>query len=494
MTLLEIRRAPRVCAACKARKKACDKQLPACGRCARRGLTCRYDTLTGTGPVEMDSPWTVYTAPDVNVARYNPCVASTVWSPPPHQSNLLFRSPSSTDRTSLDNMLEQRIHRLLLHSSLSVDVITERYFRSVHKYLPVVSPYLLDAATSQFKRATPRADFSLLLLCMGLLVVRPSVATTQVDESTSIELLYRTVKTIFGHVQAVICASTSLVQAALLICAYEYVSGQDAAYITIGTCARMAHTLGINCDPTQRLGLLNDVSSLRLLEQWNVWWAVVILERLILSEPAFRSQLPSTQFPDQASHLPSDLVFEGPLSPISDTHLPRPMPILSAVDADNVSSFGRQAQASHLLDHVLRSITSPSCRESLIPHMRALDRDLQGFISIAIAESHRIHCSAYTTAVKSFFIVHETILETTTAGEIDERSRAALETATRIMSCVAQDHLDNASVECLPLCCASNLRVGIRHMVERSSCDGLQSCLALEARFCGRWGADGRGL
>jgi hypothetical protein len=74
-------------------------------------------------------------------------------------------------------------------------------------------------------------------------------------------------------------------------------------------------------------------------------------------------------------------------------------------------------------------------------------------------------------------------------------SRAALDTAAKIMVDVAHDHMENiAGVDALPLCCAYNLRVAMKHITDvrspiagEDSSDGLESLLALEKAFCKRW-------
>ena len=61
-----------------------------------------------------------------------------------------------------------------------------------------------------------------------------------------LQTLYLTTKMLFAHAQASISTSTSLIQASLLIATYEYGHGLiEAAYISVGTCARMGYTAGL---------------------------------------------------------------------------------------------------------------------------------------------------------------------------------------------------------------------------------------------------------
>lgn len=91
------------------------------------------------------------------------------------------------------------------------------------------------------------------------------------------------IKMLFAQTQAVICASTALVQAGLMIAGYEYACQKlNPAYISIGTCVRIAHALSLDktsatlsdsrlpLEPEQRL---------RMQEDCNVWWGLVVLKR-----------------------------------------------------------------------------------------------------------------------------------------------------------------------------------------------------------------------
>lgn len=152
--------------------------------------------------------------------------------------------------------------------NLSSFDIRDRFFQGFHLWLPVISPtpfYEHDTLTCPLS-----ADLSVLLLAMCLIA-----------QHTAVDTLYASLRILFAQAQTAFCSSVTLVQAGLLISAYEYTRGWlDAAYISIGTCVRMAYTISINNDQREKL-VHNIGSKLSAHESWNIWWGVVVLERSI---------------------------------------------------------------------------------------------------------------------------------------------------------------------------------------------------------------------
>ncbi|KAJ5729498.1 uncharacterized protein N7483_004006 [Penicillium malachiteum] len=97
--------------------------------------------------------------------------------------------------------------------------------------------------------------------------------------------LYLELRMSFARVQAQFTASSRLIQAALLITAYEYACGKPhAAYISVGLSARMASVLGIN-QPNLNERSSSDVSlrlRLRATEEQNIYWGIIMLERSVI--------------------------------------------------------------------------------------------------------------------------------------------------------------------------------------------------------------------
>ncbi|KAG9784272.1 hypothetical protein KCU88_g2853, partial [Aureobasidium melanogenum] len=280
----EAERAPRACQTCKARKRGCDKRLPDCGYCSRRGLVCRYDTpeLNGRGAAWVmytctPGPSQVLTGGSLSLPAPSPRSAASSWQ------SLFGCTSLATSRAALDGTVHAEVARLLSPWDLS-DLIDERALGNLDRCLPVVSPQLLCATATEARLAAqpPPADFSLLLLAIRLLVLPPRPACPGHEASS--DEIYQFIKILLAQVQAVAGVSTRLVQAALLACAYEHASDRrDAACVSIAACARMALVLGIDQDPEPRLKSLlaheESASVQGVLEGWNVWWGIVILER-----------------------------------------------------------------------------------------------------------------------------------------------------------------------------------------------------------------------
>lgn len=242
-------RASQVCSTCKARKKACDKILPSCGYCSRRGLTCDYGsprTNAGTGIA----------------------VGSV--------ADLL----SCTEQANLDGLINLQLCHVIHVSGLQPVEIARRFFRSFHQWLPIISTTGFRDTSSRFGRGVPPADFSLLLLCMYLMTLQPGGEfRTSQSQMVRPSDLYFAAKLFLSHIQAVTCSSVALVQASILIAIYEYACGMaNAAFVTAGGAARLASILGLHkaaSDPCEA----QCYSELAEQERRNVWWGIVVLER-----------------------------------------------------------------------------------------------------------------------------------------------------------------------------------------------------------------------
>jgi len=158
----------------------------------------------------------------------------------------------------------------------SVDDISARYFRGIHRWLPVISRCrFLDRLVDSWSPAT--ADFSLLLLTMCLITSQS--ARDPYFSAGDQETLYLTTKMLFAHAQACVAISVDLIQAGLLIATYEYGHGlTNAAYISIGTCARMAAVANLPTPQTHQVPS-DDQSWFKREEEKNLWWGLLICER-----------------------------------------------------------------------------------------------------------------------------------------------------------------------------------------------------------------------
>ena len=249
--------AVQVCTTCKIRKKRCDKTLPICGYCAKRNLPCRYEEFPKSNGESDPSGFEI----SVNAMLMQ---MVSLFGP-------LGNMPPAPDRIWYQ---AQRITHL---ASLSLGEIGRRYFNNFHKWLPLMSYHSFQEETTAYDRnsCSPPADFSILTLAMCLITLQPNRGTPITPQR-----LYGTVKMLFAEVQAMMCASDRLLQAGLLIAAYEYANGRpEAAHITMGTSTRIAFAIGLHkLDFEQAYPVVIHMSA---EEHWrcNLWWGVIILER-----------------------------------------------------------------------------------------------------------------------------------------------------------------------------------------------------------------------
>lgn len=251
-------RATHVCLVCKSRKKACDKALPRCGACSQRGLPCSYIEL------RKDEKF----LPNAD-----------------HAELLLGEFSNSKWQASegnFDAIPYYQLCKILRQTGLSVPRVGEHYFRDIHRTLPIICPTLFRETVAKYTGTPPPADFSILLLALGLLAWNPSANAHLQQNPALLNNLYVTVRILLARVQARLCASTSLIQASLVTAAFEYASGQPhAANISLGTCARIISSIGLNIHKIKDLNILpqDRHTRLRAREDINLWWGAATFER-----------------------------------------------------------------------------------------------------------------------------------------------------------------------------------------------------------------------
>lgn len=140
---------------------------------------------------------------------------------------------------------------------LSTDDISSRFFHGLHRWIPIIS----ETHFLHHRTITPwKADFSLLILAMGLITHHRTLLDT--------ESLYLATKTMFAQVQAFTPLSVTLLQAGILLAYFEYAHHlPDTAFISLGLCSRIGYALDLDKWPRESR------------EETNIWWAIVILER-----------------------------------------------------------------------------------------------------------------------------------------------------------------------------------------------------------------------
>jgi hypothetical protein len=273
--------AQNVCYACNSRKKACDKALPGCSFCSKRGLLCRYDITAlerkGRRAINPGRNFVVLQTKDSNSSNTLSQVDSR---PSPFSLPIACKIGQP-----LDDYVDQQVQHVILMANLSRHEISAHYFKTFHQWLPIISPDLFHEAEYEYQgkpEPAPPADFSVLLLAMCLIITIPNLGDTSKACPLSQDSLYKTAKLVFSQVQAVKCTSLPLVQALLIIamCEYACVHG-EAAYISITTCTGMARLLGLGKTSISscRDKTSNPDAKLAEIQRENVTWGITMLER-----------------------------------------------------------------------------------------------------------------------------------------------------------------------------------------------------------------------
>ncbi|KAF5982128.1 hypothetical protein FCOIX_3892 [Fusarium coicis] len=351
-------RASRVCRICKAKKKACGKELPTCSYCFKRGFDCIYDTESDTPPMSDD--------------------VAEVFKP---WSLTLF--PMAVSTATLDRTMAYHMHYLYRVVGQSPLQAGKRFLDNFQRWLPIIAPRHLHEHIDLSERGLPGADVSVLLLAICLVTVRSGGDLG--DPLFHHSAVHVTVKTLYAQVQAMMHASVALIQAGVILSAYEYASCQiDSAYISIAACIRMAQVVGVDT-ACKKLGAVQEETRLQATSEWNLWWSIIVLERFILLEYNSNGRRdPIAVCPGSDEPLPSDTESNGEFIPTYCT-----MSSSTIQSPSGLSSFGRQAQAIYMLDHCLHETKQPkqSDSESQLLKLQLLDKDLQERMSVFMTQT-----------------------------------------------------------------------------------------------------------
>ena len=277
--LFTVREASALCPLC------CLKKLRRLTYCTRRSLSCRYLALVPDRKEDSSLPSSLSLDNTLPLDHVGPAASQTSQITTIHgsaQSSLIFVDSvleaiplrlsglqKSGEHLGLDNVLRSQVDRLTRARGCYLDDITSRYFQGMHKWLPVISRNKFHADFINTQIPWP-ADFSILLLAMFLVVWRPSPESGIDDDRGTLHVV---IKMLFAQVQAVLPPSMRLIQAGLLISAFEYAHElKNAALASISSWAKMAYILRPNAHTSGE-------ARFETREERNLWWGLVIYER-----------------------------------------------------------------------------------------------------------------------------------------------------------------------------------------------------------------------
>jgi hypothetical protein len=171
--------------------------------------------------------------------------------------------------------LHSQVCHIIRANGLYIDGITSRYFKGVHRWLPIISKKRFNERLKNFQ-TLPTADFSMLLLTMGLITQYPS---KDLEKERDREVFYLATKTLLTQVQSLIQSSLYIIQAGVILAMYEHAySMAEASYVTIGTTARIAFAIGLHnrqCSEEPR----GTYAWFEEEEALSTWWGLVICDR-----------------------------------------------------------------------------------------------------------------------------------------------------------------------------------------------------------------------
>lgn len=273
------------CFSCRRSKRRCDKTLPVCQLCSRRGLRCSYpqrrgqrspspsDSSRGTGSIII-GPASADSATGSQfgqVLRISSSFATT--------SAIKFLAPDLFREACLEvSRLDLDIPddvTLQLGDSQQIRDTTAQFFQLTRSWMPIVNRKR-HLATALNPLAPSRRPTALLALCMKLCCL-PVLD----DEGEGKSSLYRLAKSFYSEVEGTESLSVQVLQAAVCIALFEIGNAiYPAAYLTVGACARYGTAMGldkINKDRTG--GDYHTGSWIEFEETRRVWWAILILDR-----------------------------------------------------------------------------------------------------------------------------------------------------------------------------------------------------------------------
>lgn len=161
----------------------------------------------------------------------------------------------------------------------SVSLHCATYFSTFNKSLPLVDERIfyeiLEKGYSNTNNGIGECHFDALLLGIFLITYLSPSYTTGCEG----EELYSTLKSIFSLLQSTGSLTLELLQLGVLIASWEYCQAKKKeAWLSVGSCVRMAQMLGLHDYATQ-LPPDNEVKEKWFENRRCVWWCVVVLER-----------------------------------------------------------------------------------------------------------------------------------------------------------------------------------------------------------------------
>ncbi|ETR97623.1 hypothetical protein M419DRAFT_91228 [Trichoderma reesei RUT C-30] len=353
----------KACLRCRRSKRKCDRVLPKCLLCTRRKDECQYETITLTSSSA---------GPSVGIKPISPL----------------------NDGLSCDHIRAAVVERL---SGLKPSDVETAYSRNIRPWFPIIaeSKLVTQLPNSWDDKAL---DFTLLSLSIVLFSTAPNPKGCGDANKFGIMDLYLSVKSWIALVEGLGMNSMELVQARLVIVAFEVFHGfYPAAYISIGAVVRAAETLKTGRDleaPSYK-----PRTEQERVEELTTWAAIKILDRYIAAECG------------ETPPVTRRIYNKDPDLPYSE--LPFAVcPVLLSAPLSPQRQFLRLYEATNLLDKVHLAFYEPTPRMSFnLEEGALLVRTLSSLKTVILEEAQdgsRIYSSGLHVCNIGLLLIHGT--------------------------------------------------------------------------------------
>ncbi|KAG4443228.1 hypothetical protein IFR05_001271 [Cadophora sp. M221] len=461
----EPRRQPTLsCSACKDRKRKCDRGLPKCSLCAKRGLVCEYPNRRRREPSQLHTPSQPYPSPQSSTATstFTAQTLSANTTPPSSEfpsvfylDNLVFKS-SLVPKPSLISPIPLSVTSVI-GDPLNWASIATQFFLTVHTWMPIVSKkrFFENVPTPSAAHGPLRSDYALLILCMELSMWMPG-------EQNPRSSAYLAAKTFYLDLEIQGIVSIQVLQALILIAMYE--TGHaifPSAAVSVEACVRYGQALGINWEA--KYSDKKPFAWVDREEQNRVWWAVFMLE--CVSRVGYSRNPPLVESPSPDVHLPSDT---------------RVLEHVSAKDVD-VRLHNEEAL---IFDRALRALESVVKFEGGYNKLSIMNQTTLCSISLIIL--HEAHASKQNDTSEYFRTIHHTKRVTYNVSQSREEFTRSLTDVAPMHSCVREASPFITTL--LYQAAIANLRLDQETGSEESS-EALQIMKSSFRQFDNRWKA-----
>ncbi|KAI0011887.1 hypothetical protein F4779DRAFT_142393 [Xylariaceae sp. FL0662B] len=351
------RRARFACTACRRLKRKCPKELPSCSLCLRLGKPCGYPPRARDANAASDlEPGANFPTPDATAdlrslsdSPIRPQLGFAENGASEQSHDNAFPAMYFLDSEAFTKLLPSDCHHFTKIDTLSPDLpleahmLYERYFSTIHPWLPILSKKRIRRSMLDSGLAADGVS-TLLFLCMKL-VSEPLLPGTQAATNQP----YGSVQELLLKVENTCLPSLQLLQSVILISVYEICHAiYPAAYLRVGHAARLSIMMGFHDRKHAAQLFKGTVTWTAREEERRTFWAVFCLDRIINQGV---NGLPlSAPEPSPGELLPS------PEAQWDEGAIGFNEPLFASSFSDNTSlgSFANVCQAAHVLGRVLR--------------------------------------------------------------------------------------------------------------------------------------------